>query len=99
MDGSYVVTGGGRGVGRAIAERLISDGGSVVIIEMDEAALRWIPGHRSEVRLSGVTGNAAGRADGAGGRRVDRERVEPPGPAGGAGRAALRDGQGGGGRA
>lgn len=59
MDGSYVVTGGGRGVGRAIAERLISDGGSVVIIEMDEAALRWIPGHRSAVRLSGVTGSAA----------------------------------------
>lgn len=54
-----MVTGGGRGVGRAIAERLVADGGSVVVIERDEAALRWIPGHRSGIRLSGVTGSAA----------------------------------------
>ena len=39
MSSSYVVTGGGRGVGRAIAGRLAADGGTVVIIEMDEAAL------------------------------------------------------------
>ena len=32
MSGSYVVTGGGRGVGRAIAGRLAADGGTVVII-------------------------------------------------------------------
>jgi len=33
--GSYVVTGGGRGVGRAIVERLLGDGGVVVAIELD----------------------------------------------------------------
>jgi NAD(P)-dependent dehydrogenase (short-subunit alcohol dehydrogenase family) len=42
---SYVVTGGGRGVGRAIAARLAADGGTVVIIEMDAAALDWVPSH------------------------------------------------------
>jgi NAD(P)-dependent dehydrogenase (short-subunit alcohol dehydrogenase family) len=56
---SYVVTGGGRGVGRAIAERLVADGGAVVIVELEPAALEWIPGHRSAGRLSGVTGSAA----------------------------------------
>jgi NAD(P)-dependent dehydrogenase (short-subunit alcohol dehydrogenase family) len=38
---SYVVTGGGRGVGRAIVERLVADGGRVVVIEFDPAALAW----------------------------------------------------------
>jgi len=35
---SYVVTGGGRGVGRAIVERLLGDRDSVVAIEMDSEA-------------------------------------------------------------
>jgi NAD(P)-dependent dehydrogenase (short-subunit alcohol dehydrogenase family) len=38
MPRSYVVTGGRRGVGRAVAERLLSDGGAVVIIEFDPEA-------------------------------------------------------------
>jgi NAD(P)-dependent dehydrogenase (short-subunit alcohol dehydrogenase family) len=59
VSGSYVVTGGGRGVGRAIAERLAADGGAVVIIEMDQTALDWLPGHPAGARLSGVTGSAA----------------------------------------
>ena len=59
MSSSYVVTGGGRGVGRAIAGRLAADGGTVVIIEMDEAALDWVPGHPAAPRLSWVTGSAA----------------------------------------
>jgi NAD(P)-dependent dehydrogenase (short-subunit alcohol dehydrogenase family) len=56
---SYVVAGGGRGVDRAIAERLAADGGTVVIIERDEAALDWVPGHPAAGRLSWVTGSAA----------------------------------------
>jgi NAD(P)-dependent dehydrogenase (short-subunit alcohol dehydrogenase family) len=59
VSSSYVVTGGGRGVGRAIAERLAAGGGAVVIIEMDEAALDWLPGHPAAARLSGVAGSAA----------------------------------------
>ena len=59
MSSSYVVTGGGRGVGRAIAARLAADGGAVVIIEMDAAALDWVPGHPAADRLSWVTGSAA----------------------------------------
>jgi NAD(P)-dependent dehydrogenase (short-subunit alcohol dehydrogenase family) len=40
MTRSYVVTGGGRGVGRAIAERL-SQRGHVVALDRDSHALRW----------------------------------------------------------
>jgi NAD(P)-dependent dehydrogenase (short-subunit alcohol dehydrogenase family) len=42
---SYVVTGGGRGVGRAIVERLLGDGGVVVAIELDPEALAWTGRH------------------------------------------------------
>ncbi|TDD72768.1 SDR family oxidoreductase [Actinomadura darangshiensis] len=51
---SYVVTGGGRGVGRAIVERLLADGGTVVVIEFDPAALEW-----THDGMIPVVGNAA----------------------------------------
>jgi NAD(P)-dependent dehydrogenase (short-subunit alcohol dehydrogenase family) len=56
---SYVVTGGGRGVGRAIVERLRADGGSVVVIELDPAALEWIERHDAGPRAVAVVGSAA----------------------------------------
>ncbi|MGK5681081.1 SDR family NAD(P)-dependent oxidoreductase [Actinoplanes sp. URMC 104] len=41
---SVVVTGGGRGVGRAIVERLVADGVRVVVVEFDPRALEWAEG-------------------------------------------------------
>ena len=67
---SYVVTGGGRGIGRAVAERL-SEKATVVVIEKDPAALDWVDGPR----LKAVAGDAA-----RGGRRTRRR----PGRGGGA---------------
>ena len=71
---SYVVTGGGRGVGRALVERLLGDGDVVVAIELDPAALAWVDGHPAGDRVLGVAGDAAdeavtGRAADLAGRR------------------------------
>ena len=59
MIGSYVVTGGGRGVGRAIVERLAADGGTVVVLERDPAAVAWLPAHPAGRQLIPVLGDAA----------------------------------------
>jgi NAD(P)-dependent dehydrogenase (short-subunit alcohol dehydrogenase family) len=45
MRRSYVVTGGGRGIGRAVVERLLADRGVLVAIERDADALEWFDGH------------------------------------------------------
>lgn len=59
---SYVVTGGGRGIGRAVAERLLDEEATVVLIEKDPAALDWVKGHPAGPRLRAVTGDAADEA-------------------------------------
>jgi NAD(P)-dependent dehydrogenase (short-subunit alcohol dehydrogenase family) len=59
---SYVVTGGGRGIGRALVERLLGDGGSVVAVELDPAALEWTGRHPAGSRVMGVAGDAADEA-------------------------------------
>jgi NAD(P)-dependent dehydrogenase (short-subunit alcohol dehydrogenase family) len=56
---SFVVTGGGRGVGRAIVDRLLADGDAVVAVELDARALAWVAGHPDHGRVVGVRGDAS----------------------------------------
>ena len=51
-----VVTGGGRGVGRAIVERLLRDGATVAVIEFEAETLDWA---RGQDRVIPVIGDAA----------------------------------------
>jgi len=62
MNRSYVVTGGGSGIGRAIAERLLADGGSVVVLDRDSAALGWASSHPAGRRVIPLAGDAADEA-------------------------------------
>lgn len=59
MDGSCVVTGGGRGIGRAIAERLLAGGSAVVVVDRDDAALAWTAAYQARGRVIPVAGDAA----------------------------------------
>ena len=56
---SHVVTGAGRGIGRAIVERLLADGDAVVAIELDPAALEWLDG---VMHATAVVGDASDEA-------------------------------------
>src|SRR5690349_9657645 len=49
---SHVVTGGGRGVGRAIVERLLAGGDAVVALELDPAVLAWLDEHPARERAA-----------------------------------------------
>jgi NAD(P)-dependent dehydrogenase (short-subunit alcohol dehydrogenase family) len=62
MGRSYVVTGGGRGIGRALVERLLGDNDAVVVIELDPAALTWVGSHPAGSRVQAVVGDAADEA-------------------------------------
>ncbi|GIE95756.1 SDR family NAD(P)-dependent oxidoreductase [Paractinoplanes rishiriensis] len=59
MGASYVVTGGGRGVGRAIVERLAAAGDAVAIVEFDASALEWAEDHPAAARLLPIVGDAS----------------------------------------
>ncbi|MEO3790967.1 SDR family oxidoreductase [Nonomuraea sp. B10E15] len=54
MDHSYVVTGGGRGIGKAVVERLLGERNTVVAVEHDPDALAW-----AGPRVIPVIGDAA----------------------------------------
>ncbi|NLU76692.1 SDR family oxidoreductase [Streptomyces sp. HNM0575] len=62
MYSSCVVTGGGRGIGRAVAERLLAEGRFVVVIETDPDSLEWLERHPRATRAAAVTGDAADEA-------------------------------------
>jgi NAD(P)-dependent dehydrogenase (short-subunit alcohol dehydrogenase family) len=68
MSASYVVTGGGRGIGRAVVERLLraetADGTAAVVVpvELDPAALDWTAKHPAADRIVPVIGDAADEA-------------------------------------
>lgn len=70
MPRSYVVTGGGRGIGRAIVERLLRDGGAVAVLELDERAVDWVAAHPAGDRIGCVIGSAADES--AAGAAADR---------------------------
>jgi NAD(P)-dependent dehydrogenase (short-subunit alcohol dehydrogenase family) len=54
MSPSYVVTGGGRGIGKAVVERLLGEKNIVVAVERDPGALAW-----AGPRVVPVIGDAA----------------------------------------
>lgn len=62
---SCIVTGGGRGVGRAVVTRLLRDDDTaVVVLEHDPSALTWITGDAAFAgeRVVGLTGDAGDEA-------------------------------------
>ena len=58
MIGSYVVTGGARGIGRAITARLAADG-HVAVVDIDADALAWTAEHPQITAVPGDAGDEA----------------------------------------
>jgi len=56
---SFVVTGGGRGIGRAIVLRLLGTDDVVVVVERDESALAWLSDDATATRVMAIVGDAA----------------------------------------
>ncbi|MGY1833297.1 SDR family NAD(P)-dependent oxidoreductase [Geodermatophilus sp. SYSU D01180] len=67
---AYVVTGGGRGVGRAVAGRLVAGGAAVVVVDLDPDAVGWVADHAAAGRVAAVVGSAADEE--VAGRAADR---------------------------
>ncbi|MGX6602076.1 SDR family NAD(P)-dependent oxidoreductase [Micromonosporaceae bacterium Da 78-11] len=62
METSVVVTGGGRGVGRAIVERVLDAGDAVAVVEWESAALDWVGAHPAADRIVPIVGDAGDEA-------------------------------------
>jgi NAD(P)-dependent dehydrogenase (short-subunit alcohol dehydrogenase family) len=59
MSRSFVVTGGGRGIGRALVERLLGAADTVVALELDRAALEWAEDRPDVLAVIGDAGDEA----------------------------------------
>ncbi|MFI1989985.1 SDR family NAD(P)-dependent oxidoreductase [Actinoplanes sp. NPDC020271] len=59
---SIVVTGGGRGIGRAVVERLVAGRHTVVVLENDPDAVGWVATHPARDRILPVIGDASAQA-------------------------------------
>ena len=57
-----MVTGGGRGIGRAVVERLLGRSAYVVVSELDPAALAWTDTHPAGPRVIAAVGDAGDEA-------------------------------------
>ena len=54
---SHVVTGAGRGIGRAVVERLLAGGDAVVALDRDAQALAWVGDHPAGGRAIPLAGD------------------------------------------
>jgi NAD(P)-dependent dehydrogenase (short-subunit alcohol dehydrogenase family) len=61
MPSSYVVTGGGRGIGRAVVARLLDNGDAVTVVDLSEPVLSWVAPEATH-RVDVVVGSAADEA-------------------------------------
>ena len=59
MTRSFVVTGGGRGIGRALVERLVGGADKVVALELNRAALEWTEARPEVLGMVGDAGDEA----------------------------------------
>ena len=57
-----IVTGAGSGIGRAAAERILAEGGSVVAVDLTDASLAWASGHEHHDRIEAVAGDVSTEA-------------------------------------
>lgn len=54
-----VVTGAGSGIGRATAERIVAEGGSVVAVDLTDELLAWTGSHAVANRIAALAGDVA----------------------------------------
>lgn len=60
---SFVVTGGARGIGRAIVEAIVASGDGAVAFDRDESDLAWANDHPAYERLRACVGDASSIED------------------------------------
>lgn len=54
-----IVTGAAAGIGLASAQRLLSEGANVLVVDVNEAGLEWVKSHPNAVAMTGSIADAA----------------------------------------